>query len=577
VGESRVAPEGGTAGTEPTERDRALQGILSETGFKLWRRRSQQFDSTPTVSDTPAEQDALGRAAFAEALARRIRAMRRGEPHAPLLIHLHGPWGSGKTSILNFMRGVLAKRHEPFPGEAGDAVEARPFLAVDFNAWQYQHVSPPWWPLLGAVTSQVFWSLVARGGYLRAVALLLRRFLFKVWTVKSLTVLAGLVAVLVGGGLLALSIERGADAAFMADTASLAGLFGIVGGLFAAFLTFFGVLFPKPEEAAARYVSGRNDPLLRLQRHIERFVEQLCDPVVILVDDLDRCDGAFVVRFLEGIQTLFRGAPIVFVVAADRKWVHQSFEKVYADFAPTVSETGKPLGFLFLEKTFQMSVAVPPLRREDQARYLRSMLGLAPAAEREAERRRESEARRDVGTYETEGDIVDRVGAQPADARAAFARAAVVRLAAPEVELQVTRHRLAKFSPLLEANPRAMKRLIMAYGMNQATDLLLEQFTDLDKLALWTILSMRWPILAEWLEAHPADIARLEREADEGVAAEPGTGVDEIDALFRTTAVRDVLRGRVREPDDPSNVTEIVPGGLDHDTLTTLSGRASTL
>jgi hypothetical protein len=563
-------------GTGLDDRDRALERILSEDGFRLWRRRSQQFDSTPTVSDTPAQQDELGRAAFAEALARRIRAMRAGEPDAPLLIHLHGPWGSGKTSILNFMRDVLAERHKPFPGEGGDAVAEEPFLTVDFNAWQYQHVNPPWWPLLGAVSSQVFRSLIAQGDVLRAFGLVLRRFLFKIWTVNSLKLLAGPVAILIGAILVGWALKESPGTEFLKDLKSLAGAIGIVGGLFAACVTFFGVLFPKPEEAAARYVGGRNDPLLRLQRHIERFVKRLSVPVVILVDDLDRCDGEFVVRFLEGIQTLFRAAPIVFVVAADRKWVHRSFERVYEDFTPSVAEAGKPLGFLFLEKTFQMSVAVPPLRREDQEQYLRVMLGLAPAGEQAREKEKQENARESVGRFATEGDIVRSVGEQSADVRSAFARAAVVRLAAPDVELQVTRHRLAKFSPLLEPNPRAMKRLVMAYGMNQATDLRLEQFTDLDKLALWTILSMRWPILAEWLEAHPEDIARLESGPDSGDEDGVATGAVEIDKLFRTAEVRDVLRGRVRDRSDPSRMIEVVPGGLDHNTLTALSGRAST-
>jgi KAP family P-loop domain len=41
-------------------------------------------------------------------------------------------------------------------------------------------------------------------------------------------------------------------------------------------------------------------------------------PVVVFVDDLDRCESKYVVEFLEGIQTLFREAPITYVVAADR-------------------------------------------------------------------------------------------------------------------------------------------------------------------------------------------------------------------------------------------------------------------
>ncbi len=43
---------------------------------------------------------------------------------------------------------------------------------------------------------------------------------------------------------------------------------------------------------------------------------------IIFIDDLDRCQGAYVIELLEGIQTLFKAAEVVFIIAADRDWLH---------------------------------------------------------------------------------------------------------------------------------------------------------------------------------------------------------------------------------------------------------------
>jgi hypothetical protein len=70
----------------------------------------------------------------------------------------------------------------------------------------------------------------------------------------------------------------------------------------------------------------------------------------------------------------------------------------------------------------------------------------------------------------TESEVLGRLdeyaAASPAESRLARA-AAVRRLSAPSLERQ-TEHTLLRFAPLLEPNPRAMKRFINAYGVERA-------------------------------------------------------------------------------------------------------------
>src|SRR5919205_1306828 len=115
-------------------------------------------DVTPLHLDNPADADYLGRRGFAAALAVRLnrvweecnRPGQRTEARSSFVLHLHGPWGSGKTSLLNFLKKEL----QPARDEKVGATESRGWVVVEFNAWQHQRISPPWWPLLESVSKQ---------------------------------------------------------------------------------------------------------------------------------------------------------------------------------------------------------------------------------------------------------------------------------------------------------------------------------------------------------------------------------------------------------------------------------------
>lgn len=75
------------------------------------------------------EEDILGYDRFAESLARSLRRM---TPLEGMVVAIHGPWGSGKSSVLNFVRHYL----EEDPEEEGRAGEERP-LMMRFSPWWF--------------------------------------------------------------------------------------------------------------------------------------------------------------------------------------------------------------------------------------------------------------------------------------------------------------------------------------------------------------------------------------------------------------------------------------------------------
>ncbi|NEA37042.1 P-loop NTPase fold protein [Streptomyces sp. SID13031] len=61
------------------------------------------------------------------------------------IVHLHAPWGAGKTSVLNFLAAELRKSDE--------ATGEKRSVVVEFNAWRHQRIEPPWWWLMTALYS----------------------------------------------------------------------------------------------------------------------------------------------------------------------------------------------------------------------------------------------------------------------------------------------------------------------------------------------------------------------------------------------------------------------------------------
>jgi hypothetical protein len=299
-------------------------------------------------------------------------------------------------------------------------------------------------------------------------------------------------------------------------------------------------LLPASTQAAETFMQSTRDPMQTLKRHFYHLVQRLKYPVAIFIDDLDRCQDTYVVDLLEGIQTLFREAPVTYVVAADRRWICTSYERRYEGFTDQVTEPGRPLGHLFLEKTFQLSVSMPNMSSVDQADYWRRLLEIHRSMdEKERESKLEKardQVRQEFAELRTPEQIRTAVRHSPDDPirQQALRAEAAVRLGRSEVE-EHTEHFLRPFARLLEPNPRAMIRLVNAFGVRRDVDVLRGGNIDTRQLALFTILDLRWPLLAEYLNEHPERVEYI------GKQVIPKDIPDSLQALFKGQEVREVI------------------------------------
>ncbi|MEA3324009.1 MAG: FxSxx-COOH system tetratricopeptide repeat protein [Euryarchaeota archaeon] len=527
-------------------RDRMSEGdekMWAETAIRLLSAAAPfESDTVPTHPDYPANVDQLGRKAFAEKLAKLLRRIRYENKNsgyvAPFLLHIHGPWGSGKTTMLNFLSNFLKEGLEKNDRDLG--YDSSKWVVVHFNAWQHQRLGPPWWSLMNAVFHEAFQQLDDR---LHAV--------FKLWIPEWIWRLSTgrlhyYLAFALFFWILALFIwglfpnSDGTPTSLQTLTSFAKPLSTIIALLVTVWGVVLGIshsLLSGSARAARAFTESTNDPLQHLEKHFEKLVRRIQKPVVIVIDDLDRCNVSYTVELLEGIQTLFTKAGVTYVIAADRRWLYTSYEKYYDDFTDTARKSGRPLGQLFLEKTFQLSVSLPRLSPERQEQYWQYLIGSDPSKIHEEMKAVRNTAQQRLQQISTPEEILTEISGVTDDPiyDQMLREEAVIRLADPELEVR-TENALTHFSPLLEPNPRAMKRLVNAYGVQRDLNILSGGTIEPKKLALWTIIILRWPLLAEYLEIHPEMVKEIGKETS--------TVDKNLRVLFKDQNVIDVIEGR---------------------------------
>lgn len=499
------------------------------------RRIGDSIESIPTHSDRPAKTDELGRERLAEVLGERIRRVRGEDTTAPVanrrqrrekrrrdrdaarisggfMVHLFAPWGAGKSSLLNFLGSNLRNRG----GSSRTGSPASPTLSqwvvVDFSAWEHQRLVMPWWWLLAEIRRSCGREL-RRLSFRRWMWFLVRDLGWRLWNGRmELLTLCVVVGLVIGAWLLDwLGLPGQSLASVNAVLVIVSAALALGASVLSLIRAFSRWMALGSAEGAARFMKRAHDPLGVYRQRFSWLVRSCDYPICVFIDDLDRCRSGYVVELLEGIQTLFSSEPVTYVVTADRRWLCESFATVYSDFAEAVGEPGRPLGYLFLEKTFQISAEIPPMPANRRDEYWGRLMETTPVvADGNDERHRVEELSRIFDSASSQTEIEERVELLSGSRRNDQVLAAAVRrLNAPDIERQ-EESLLGEFAPLVENNPRSMKRLLNAYGIER--DRLFRDGHLLNKsqrrqLALLTILRLRWPQLAEHLSRHPRDAA----------------------------------------------------------------------
>lgn len=448
------------------------------------------------ASDTPVDSrgDRIGRVLVARSLARHLSDFDQQQRGASFALLLDGRWGAGKSSMLSMLveefeaRQRTRLRSDPY----------QPSTVVRFDAWRQCRAGPPWLRLMEATRD----GLREAKRYGARAALRERLRLVERW---RLGLLALMVAALVVFCVLWIvdvvqldSLEKR-----LGTTISLVTVLGFA-------RTVRSSLLPRSEREARAFVDGASEPMEELAEQFLWLRRLSKGPTLLLIDDVDRCDPSYVVELLDSVQKLVRGEqlrrdrqPTIFiVVAADGRWVRTAYETAHPDQANEVGEPGRPLGALFLDKIFQVRVSLPELSPQLQSRHLAAILDQRGATQTSDVLI--ADAREKIRSSADRGAALEVMRQLPPGARLEVAADALERLeSAEDSGHSEAQHALVRFGNLLEANPRSVLRFVMAFSALRAARLAEGNPVSTDSLALWTIVSVRWPLLAEFLAAEP--------------------------------------------------------------------------
>ena len=317
-------------------------------------------------------------------------------------------------------------------------------------------------------------------------------------------------------------------------------------------ITWSKVLTPNSAKAAEKFIETTSDPLSQLKEHFSEMTKVVNCPICVFIDDLDRCQASYIVELLEGIQTLFRADDVIYVAIADRDWLCSSYAKVYEDFSKEIDEVGKPLGYFYLDKIFLLSFSLPPIGLKIKSRYWKALINQDETIQESKEKIRaiEENAEKIFNEMPSGAEIGNELNKRIEEVESkktkdmeyekeALKRAAVLKFHEPD-SMAREFHVLEEFAPLLEPNPRAMKRLVNEYSMDWTIDKLYDGNIQREKLAKWAILKLRWPLLAEHFLNHPSDINLVETDVSNNVNIPK-----KIKTLFTNVHVINVVKNNV--------------------------------
>lgn len=247
--------------------------------------------STPSEPQSP---DHLNRGAFLAALESNIEVLAKVPSEhlaTPRVIAIDAQWGDGKTWIAT----ELARR---LRGPEG----ARPVVSID--VFRYDHHDDPFAVIAAAIYEALKPTSAVKKKFLAAAGAVL----------KSAAPVAAKAGITLGARAIGLSAD---------DTDELTK--GAVGALKDSAGSF--------SEKAVEKLFDSYSATERVQKNFMQMLSELTGkldhPLVVLVDELDRCRPSFALEVLERIKHLFGAENVVFMLFWNSHSIHESIRHTY--------------------------------------------------------------------------------------------------------------------------------------------------------------------------------------------------------------------------------------------------------
>lgn len=460
-------------------------------------------DKIPFHLDQVVDEDRLGREPVAKAFVDLIRndIFTEKLKHS-FIVHLQGEWGAGKSSFLNFIKKNLNTKGEEW-------------IIIDYNAWQNQHIKPPWWTLI----DQIYRQSKTQLKFLASIQLRRKEFSRRIWRYTGWEkIVAFVIFALCIGIILFFSediLDMFRNSSQVADptkdsikksfTTNISDfiklvltLFSVVGVIY-SFAKFVTVpFFINSSRDAESFMKKASDPMNKVKKHFSDLVDNINSKkqkrqLAIFIDDIDRCDKEFIVNLLEGIQTLFKEKRILYIIAGDKNWMTTSFGCVYKDFTSEKIDKTQ-LGEFFLEKVFQLSFRMPNVSNEGKQDFWNHILNIDGIKNGKIDSydKLTDEEKSEIKTIlsTSKSDITNPDFMESIEDQFNLTGDTVSNIVIEEKnkDSEEIKHLLKNFHKIIDTNPRAIIRLANNYTMTRSILISERKKVSEQKIFRWLVI-----------------------------------------------------------------------------------------
>ncbi len=238
------------------------------------------------------------------------KALPRTPDRGPITFAVYGPWGSGKTTFLRYFLSAVNRRDQADAGQNSSEEVGGDAVTIWFEPWRYEREPDLLIPLLTEIVASAQKSIKRSNAAKQKVVKTGMRLLGRVAKAAARTA-TGFVAERIG-------VERGEIERIGQD-----------------FMSFY-----EGESNRFQYPESENEQFKRDFEDLIRFaatgrlngaLDDDAKPVIIFVDDLDRCESEQVKRLLESMKNFLWVPGVVYVLALDRAQVTLALAEPYVD------------------------------------------------------------------------------------------------------------------------------------------------------------------------------------------------------------------------------------------------------
>lgn len=263
-----------------------------------------------------------------------------GTDEEPLTVGIFGLWGAGKSTLLN----LIGKNYE------GN----KDAIYVSINAWMFENYEDAKTAIMEALLRELKDNEKIPIKIRKSFVSLIKKIDFLKVGTKAAATAAPVIASFVTGNPLPLVLNLPNEAKKI-ETA-IKSVSDSVRGIKDDYL--------KDDETVDDSVVNN---IRNFRNEFEKTLEsEEINRVVVLIDDLDRCQPERIIETLEAIKLFLSVKKTTFIIAADENVIQYAIKKKY----PNIDGFNIELDKEYIEKMIQVPIQIPELSTKDVQNYL---------------------------------------------------------------------------------------------------------------------------------------------------------------------------------------------------------------